>query len=505
MIARSSGLLQHITSLPSALGIGDLGPEAYRFVDFLHQAQQRWWQILPLNPIDPAFDSSPYHSISAYAKNPLLISPELLVRDGLLLQSELEAAPALPSGTVDYEAVVLHRSGLFDQAHERFRAQKDHGAFARFCVEQADWLDAFALFMALKSHFRAAAWGQWPPDIRDRKPEALRHFSAVLQQAIAREKFLQFVFHRQWDDLRRYAAERGVRFFGDVPIYVDYDSADVWTRPEIFRLDDNKKPTVVAGVPPDYFSATGQRWGNPIYCWDMLRQRGYDWWLRRLEHNFLMFDLLRIDHFRGLVAYWEIPASEPTAIKGTWVEAPAADFLTQVRTRMPSLALVAEDLGVITPDVKDIMRRFDLPGMKILLFAFGDDLATNPYVPHNIVKNAVVYTGTHDNNTARGWFDQEATPDDKQRLFRYLGRQVAGADFSWELIRLAMMTVADLVIVPTQDVLGLGQEARMNRPSTCNGNWRWRVLPGQLTAEHAAKLRSLAETYGRLTGPPGPG
>ena len=311
------------------------------------------------------------------------------------------------------------------------------------------------------------------------------------------QKFLQYVFFQQWNSLRSYCNQRGIQIFGDIPIYVEHDGVDVWTNPELFKLDNGKKPQVVAGVPPDYFSETGQRWGNPIYRWDVLKDTGYAWWIRRLQHNIKLFDLIRIDHFRGFVGYWQVPAGEANAINGRWVEAPAEDFLNALLRRFPQLPIIAEDLGVITPDVREIMHRFELPGMKVLLFAFGDDLPTNPYIPHNLPRNCVLYTGTHDNNTTRGWFEREAAPEIKERLFRYLGREVPAEYIHWELIRLAMMSVANMVIFPMQDILGLGEEARMNRPATSQGNWQWQLSPEQLTPSLAERLLGMTELYGR--------
>jgi len=321
-----------------------------------------------------------------------------------------------------------------------------------------------------------------------------------LHEDIEREKFLQYLFFRQWQSLKRYCNEKGIQIIGDIPIYVDYDSADVWTNPEIFKLDENKRPSAVAGVPPDYFSATGQLWGNPVYQWEILKEKKYDWWVHRMEHMLHLFDVVRIDHFRGLVAFWEVPAGEQTAIKGQWIKAPAEGLFNTLFRRLPSLPslpLIAEDLGVITPDVREVMRRFELPGMKVLLFAFGEDNPLHPYLPHTYERQAVVYTGTHDNNTIRGWLEREAKPEDKERLFRYLGQEVPARAIHWAFIRLAMMSIANLAVIPMQDILGLGAEARMNLPGTGDGNWEWQLVPEQLTSALAEKLRIITETYGR--------
>jgi 4-alpha-glucanotransferase len=496
---RASSILLHITSLPSPHGVGDLGPAAYRFADFLSRTKQSFWQVLPLNPTEPGHGNSPYSSASAFAGNPLLISPELLVQDDLLAGAEIESPPRFPPDRVDYHAAMAHKEKLFSLAHERLRAnrQRFEDDYGRFCAEQADWLDDYALFTALKAQSQGGVWSDWPEEIRDRQQTALQDVGHHLRDRVEREKFLQYVFSKQWTALKKYCNRRNIQLIGDAPFYVSYDSAEVWTHPDLFKLNEEKKPTSVAGVPPDYFSETGQRWGNPIYRWDVLKQRGYDWWIQRMEHNLALFDLVRIDHFRGFGACWEVPAGEPTAVNGRWVEVPGEDFFLKLLRRTPYPRLIAEDLGTITPDVREIMNRFDLPGMRVLLFAFGGDPAEHPYAPHNYVKNCVAYTGTHDNNTVRGWFETEATPDDKQRLFRYVGRELSVDEVHWELIRLAMMSVANLVIIPLQDILGLGEEGRMNRPATTEGNWAWRLVPEQITPVVTEKLLELTQIYGR--------
>ncbi len=497
MSRRRSGLLLHLTSLPSPFGIGDMGPRAHQFVDFLADGKQTFWQILPLNPTDPIHNDSPYSSISAFAGNPLLISPELLVQDDLLLKSDLESAPPFPESKVAYRPVHHYKAVLWERAYERFQGKSPHPEYDQFCAEQSGWLDDFALFMALKLRFSGKGWMDWPQGLNERRSEDVQAADREMSSQIGREKFIQYVFFRQWGSLKNYCHERGIQIIGDIPIYVDYDSADVWVHPELFKLDEHKKPYVVAGVPPDYFSQTGQRWGNPIYRWDILKERGYPWWTPRIAHNLTLFDLVRIDHFRGLVGYWEIPAAEKTAVIGKWVEAPALDFFSHLRKEFPGLPVIAEDLGIITPDVREIMDHFHFPGMKVLLFAFGPGLPTNPYIPHNFSKNCVAYTGTHDNNPVKGWFETEAFPDDQKRLFRYLGRKVPLGELPQELIRLVMMSVADTVIFPMQDVLGLGAEARMNYPSTRKGNWEWRLSPELLTPQVAEKLREMTEICGR--------
>ena len=497
MKRRGSGILLHITSLPSAYGIGDLGPEAYRFADFLAETKQSIWQILPLNPTDLAHGNSPYQSVSAFAGNPLLISPELMVRDGFLAQSDVENVPGYQIRPIDYRAVIASKERIFRVAYERLQQEGKRHEYERFCAENSSWLDDFALFMALKGHFTQKGWTEWPQEVQERQRDALGSLRRELHDTIEKTKFLQYVFFKQWRSLKDYCNQRGIQIFGDIPIYVIHESADVWANPELFTLDDERKPTVVAGVPPDYFSETGQLWGNPIYRWDVLRERGYGWWIQRVGHNLKLFDLIRIDHFRGLIGYWEVPAGETNAVNGKWVEAPAEDFFNALLRRFPQLPIIAEDLGVITPEVREIMHRFELPGMKVLLFAFGEDLPTNPYIPHNLPRNCVLYTGTHDNNTVRGWFEREATPEIKKRLFHYLGREVPADRIHLELIRLAMMSVANMVIVPMQDILGLREEARMNRPATSQGNWQWQLLPEQLQPSVAERLLEMTELYGR--------
>ena len=497
MRRRESGVLLHVTSLPSRYGIGDLGPEAYKWADFLAETKQSIWQILPLNPTEPAHGNSPYQSLSAYAGNPLFISPDFLLENGWLKKTDLDAVPTYSETHVDYAAVVAFKSGLFEAAYGRFQQSVPPYEYERFCLENTGWLDDYALFKTLHGHFAGKIWTDWPQEIQDKNPGTLESLKNDFRDGIQFEKFLQYVFFKQWDSLKHYCNELGIRIFGDVPIYVIHDSADVWSSPELFKLDGQKKPFAVAGVPPDYFSETGQLWGNPLYQWDALRDTGYAWWVNRVKHNARLFDILRIDHFRGLIGYWEIPAGETNAVNGRWVEAPGEDFLRALSGRIPNLSLVAEDLGVITPDVREIMSRFELPGMKVLLFAFGDDLAANPYIPHNLSRHCIVYTGTHDNNTARGWFENEAPPETRERLFGYAGREVSIKDVPWELIRLAMMSVADRAVFPLQDILGLGAEARMNKPSTTEGNWRWRLLPEQLTPAIAEKLREMTELCGR--------
>jgi 4-alpha-glucanotransferase len=494
MKLRRSGILMHVTSLPAEYGIGDFGPKAYRFADFLSETKQGYWQILPLSPTDPAYGNSPYHSISAFACNPLLISPDILVEDGLLDKSEAEVTPGFPSEKVNYDSAFGFKYKLLLRAFERFVPDAE---FNKFCSFNSSWLDDYAFFAAMKEETGGKSWQEWDPKIREKDPDVLKSLQKQLQPKIEKEKFLQYICDRQWKNLKNYCNQKMIHIIGDIPIYVDYDSVDVWSYPEIFKLDRDKKPYVVAGVPPDYFSSTGQLWGNPLYQWDELRKRDFDWWIKRIERNFNLFDMVRIDHFRGLVGCWEVPAGEKTAEKGRWCEVPAGDLFRQLKKRFPSLPVIAEDLGTITPDVKEVMRHFELPGMKVLLFAFGDDDPMHPYLPHTYEENYVVYTGTHDNNTIHGWIQNEAGLEEKKRLSRYIGKEFSEKEIHWDFIRLAMMSVAFASIIPMQDILGLGAESRMNLPASDKGNWEWRLSAEQQTHILVDRLAGMTETYGR--------
>ncbi len=497
MKIRSSGILLHLSSLPSQFGIGDMGPSAYEFADFLTSAGQRYWQLLPLNPTGPSSGYSPYHSTSAFAFNPLLISPEFLVRDGLLSKADVKKSPGFPKGRADYARASNFKSRLLNRAFDCFQRSGAHSGFDEFCSENADWLDDFSLFVALKARFPGGTWNEWGKGLRDRSARVLQNVLGSVSESLERTKFFQYICSRQWSDLKSYCNGRSVQIIGDMPLYVQYDSADLWTHGRYFKLDRFGRPEKVAGVPPDYFSKTGQLWGNPLYDWDRMRKSGYEWWLRRIGHNLQLFDFLRIDHFRGLVSYWEVPAKDGNAINGKWTEAPAGEFLQTVLKKFPHAPFIAEDLGMITPDVKEMVERFQLPGMRVLMFAFGKDHPSSIHALHNHVKNCVVYTGTHDNNTARGWFEAEAPVASRKILSRYLGRKVTSAAVSDELIRLAMMSVANTVIIPMQDLLGLGEECRMNLPSRKKGNWKWRLLPGQLNRKLSKRLLGLCQVYGR--------
>jgi 4-alpha-glucanotransferase len=497
MKSRKSGILLHITSLPSDFGIGDMGKGGYLFADFLHKCGQSIWQVLPFSPASVACGSSPYCSYSAFAGNPLMIGLDLLVQDGFISWNDLSKAPAFNPARTDFEEVAEFKTKILQIAYNKFIDMPEYQfRFEDFLKANAYWLNDYALFMALKDHFGGTGWNEWPREIRDRTEPALKEWSQKLAARIGREQFYQFLFFRQWTVLKSYCNRKNIQVIGDIPIYVSYDSSDVWANSELFKLDGEKSPLLVAGVPPDYFSSTGQLWGNPVYNWGRLKETSFAWWINRLEHNLTYFDIVRLDHFRGFVSYWEVPASETTAINGKWAETPVRDFFNTLLLRFPSLHIIAEDLGIITPDVKEIMQTYGFPGMKVLLFAFGDD-AANPYIPHNHIENCVVYTGTHDNNTVKGWYRQDATETEKQNLEKYLGREINESNVSWELIRFALMSVASTAIIPMQDFLGLGSEARMNTPSTIFGNWSWRVTTNQLTPALAEKVAGMTTLYGR--------
>lgn len=497
MNERTSGILLHISSLPSPFGIGDFGPGAYRFADFLSAAGQSRWQVLPLNYTHQSLGNSPYSCISAFAGNPLFISPELLEQEGLIRCADFDRH-GISDGNVDYQAVIAFKHRMLRAAYENFRNRSERIEYAAFCCDNAWWLDDFALYASIRAHHKGKLWSHWEAPLRDRRPEALAETAVRFRDNIEREKFYQFLFFRQWGRLKAYCNERGISIIGDIPIYVNYDSADAWTHPELFKLDEHKKLIGVAGVPPDYFSKTGQRWGNPVYDWERLKKDNYGWWAERLCQNFRLFDIVRLDHFRGFAAYWEIPAHEHTAVNGEWVDGPGAEFFSAMCDRFGCLPFIAEDLGVITDDVRELMDTFSFPGMKILMFAFGGDYPNGSYLPHMFkTGNCVVYTGTHDNNTVRGWFEADASEKEKKHFAEYVGYDIGAHDAADVLVCLAMFSAADLAVFPLQDILNLGQDARMNVPGTVEGNWRWRVTDAALSSECAAALRRLTKAADR--------
>jgi 4-alpha-glucanotransferase len=475
-----------------------MGPGARAFLDFLAQAGQSCWQILPLTPTSSFIGDSPYSSDSAFAGNPLLISPELMAEDGWITPQDLGVLPDLDPSRAAYPEAAAFKDRLLDVAFARHGASlEQHCPFIQFRTENAHWLDDYCLFKAIKHSLGGLSWTRWPRELRDRDPAALAERAEALSAKILKEAFVQFLFSEQWTKLKEYASKHDILIIGDAPIYVTQDSADVWSNPGLFKLGPDKEPLFVAGVPPDYFSKTGQRWGNPVYDWAAHKAKGFAWWVMRLGHNFKLYDLVRLDHFRGFAGYWEIPAGEKTAEKGTWVDAPGAAFFKALLGHFPVLPILAEDLGVITPDVRELRDGFGFPGMKVLQFAFGHGVGENRDAPHHHVENSVAYTGTHDNNTTLGWFANDASEADKKIFFDYVGREIPRESIHWAMVRLAYMSVSKLAIVPMQDLLGLGQDARMNMPSKAKGNWTWRCGEGALGDDLAAKLNALAGLYGR--------
>ena len=484
-----------------------MGPGAYRFVEFLAACGQSWWQILPLGPT--GYGNSPYMCFSAFAGNPLLISPEKLVEDGFLTPADITNPPRFPSDHVHFSRVIQYKRTLLVKSYKRFKTQPpaDHAnQFLLFRKKQAEWLEDYALFMALKETHRGHAWTKWEDNLIKRDPLILQERNKRLRDKIDFHRYLQYLFFSQWTALRQYCHSKGVRIIGDLPIYIAHDSSEVWSHPDLFYLDEKGQPSVVAGVPPDYFSATGQRWGNPIYRWDVRAKGGYKWWTDRFRSNLALVDVVRLDHFRGFEAYWEIPATEPHAINGRWVKGPGGELFSAVKRSLEDLSVIAEDLGVITPEVEALRDEFGFPGMRILQMAFGRDPKAHNYRPHSFPQNCIVYTATHDHNTTVGWFSDEpgkATTQTREEIeeeravaLKYLGTD--GREIHWDMIRLAMSSVAHVAIYPLQDVLGLGSECRMNRPGTLKGNWEWRLRPGELTEKIGKGLRDLTGLYDRL-------
>jgi 4-alpha-glucanotransferase len=493
---RASGILLHPTSLPGAFGIGDLGKAAYGFIDFLVASGQQVWQILPIGPT--GFGNSPYLSYSALAGNPLLINLEWLESEGLLSAADLATLPEFNGDRIDYDRVITSKLPLLRKASQNFStlATSEHReAFKTFCQEQAYWLDDYALFMAIKEDHQGQSWYQWDEALAKRNPQALAAYREKLASEIFFHQYLQAEFFRQWLTLKEYANRKGIKIFGDIPIYVAHDSADVWANPEIFRLDEETgEPELMAGVPPDYFSETGQLWGNPVYDWQVLKDTNFKWWVQRIEGVLKTVDLIRIDHFRGFEAYWAVPQGEKVATHGEWLSAPGIEFFTILKEDLGELPIVAEDLGVITLEVEELRDRFEFPGMKLLHFAF-DSGTDNGFLPFNYPHNCVVYTGTHDNNTTIGWFAGRSL-EEKQRVWDYLGGE-PNEGIHWALIRVVLSSVGKLAIVPLQDLLGLGEEGRMNLPGRAEGNWNWRYRSEQLTPEIRDRLAQLTEVYGR--------
>lgn len=502
---RASGILLHPTSLPSRYGVGDLGAEAYKFVDFLSDAKQTYWQVLPLGPT--GYGDSPYQSFSAFAGNTNLISPELLVEDGFLSEEEINHKPDFPIGKVDFGLLYDWKNHILALAFENFRGTTSvelRGKFETFCQQEAAWLDDYALFRAIKKSQDQKMWLEWNEPLKLREDNAMHFAKENLRDDIQAQKFQQWLFFRQWANLKEYCAAKNIKIVGDVPIFVSLDSSDVWCNPQEFKLNADGSPKTVAGVPPDYFSATGQLWGNPIYNWEQMQKEGFSWWIARVRATLKMVDIVRVDHFRGFAASWEVPGGDKTAVNGQWVNVPGKELFETLKRAIGDLPFWAEDLGVITPDVEELRDSFKFPGMRILQFAFGGD-AKNHDLPHNYIKNSVAYTGTHDNDTTVGWFSSEvgegSTRDDshikREREFclKYLNSD--GEEIHWDFVRAVWASVANTAIAPMQDLLGLGNEARMNLPASQFGNWYWQCREGDFSDEIAERLKDLTEIYGR--------
>ncbi len=496
LFPRSSGILLHPTSFPSRFGMGDMGIEAYRFIDFLVESDQQYWQVLPLGPT--GYGNSPYSCYSAMAGNPLLINPELLRDDQLLADEDFANLPEFPLDYVDFERAIALKVPLLKKACENFKAKASpmqQKEFSGFCESKENWLEDYALFMALKDHFGGVSWNNWEPEIARREPESLEKWRQQLNAEIYYYKYVQFEFFSQWTELKRYANLRDIKIIGDIPIYVAHDSADVWSHREIFCLHEaSGEPALMAGVPPDYFSSTGQLWGNPVYNWEKLQASNFEWWVERFEAIFAYVDVTRIDHFRGFDAYWAVERGQETAMYGEWIKAPGTALLDLINQKFGDLPIIAEDLGVITPEVEALRDRYEFPGMKILQFAFGAGPG-DPFLPFNYDRNCVVYTGTHDNDTTVGWFNQLSNYE-RDEVLRYLGC-IDPQGIHWSLIRMGWMSIANMAIVPFQDLLGLDTDARMNFPGKPEGNWGWRYRPEALNREVGDRLKTMTYISGR--------
>ena len=486
-----------VTSLPSKYGVGDLGPAAYRFVDFLARSRQRFWQMLPVNPPAHRIGHCPYACMSAFAGDELLISPELLYRQCLLSRKDIDSAPQFSEDKVQYRRVIAYKDRLFTKAYKAFSAGPRDIEYDRFCRANKYWLDDYAMFVVLRRHYDNWFWAEWPAAVRQRKERAIASIADELGDRIEKQKFLQYQFFIQYDALKQYCTGRGVSIIGDMPIYVTYDSADVWSNPGIFKLTAGLKPSALSGVPPDDFCKTGQLWGNPVYDWKEFKKRHYSWWFARVAHNMRLADVIRIDHFRAFVSYWQVPARHKTAERGKWVDAPGDDFFSKLFKRFSDCRLIVEDLGHITDDVVELVDKFDLPGMNILQYAFDGDAKYGSHRVYNHKKNSVTYTGTHDNNTIKGWFLKELTHASRDKVCDYFGRRIPASSLHWEMIRLAYDSPSNLTIIQMQDILGLDYTARMNRPGTIKGNWQWRLKRRQMPGILADKLARLTNTHGR--------
>ncbi|HWO00126.1 MAG TPA: 4-alpha-glucanotransferase [Blastocatellia bacterium] len=505
-LSRASGILLHPTSLPGSFGIGDLGDEAFAFADFLAASGQQYWQVLPLGPT--GYADSPYQGLSAFAGNTLLVSPQRLLEEGLLSKDDILRAPRSRADRVSFGRVIAYKKALLEKAYLKFKRTTDtelRSGFLAFVQEAEPWLDDYALFRALKDAHNGAAWNEWEAALVRRDPSALAPARDALRDKVEAEKFSQYLFFKQWSLLKDYCQQHHIGIIGDMPIFVAYDSADVWTNPSLFKLDGAGRPTTVAGVPPDYFSQTGQLWGNPLYDWNRMRADGFRWWVERLRAAFEIVDKLRVDHFRGFAACWEVPFGDKTAEHGRWVEVPGGELFSVLKNRIGELPIIAEDLGVITPDVEALRDEFRFPGMRVLQFAFRND-STNIDLPHNYVRNCVVYTGTHDNDTTVGWFNSKAGPGstrdaaqiERERIYCLKYLKTRGREIHWDFIEVAFASVANTAIAPLQDVLGLDSRARMNLPASQEGNWTWRFTTDALTEKVGERLKAVTEAYNRL-------
>jgi 4-alpha-glucanotransferase len=496
---RGAGILMHISSLPSRYGIGDLGPEAHHFAEFLGRAKQKYWQLLPLNPIEEKQSYSPYSSTSSMAGNTLFISPDLLTEDGMLQVEDLKISSLKHSGKVDYSSAEKIKNKILEKAFRNFlrspRLIDDE--FETFCSSEQAWLDDFALYSIIKELNKGKPWYQWPQPLRERETKALEKIKAENHEKIQRIKWLQFIFFRQWKRLQQHCHSLKISLVGDLPFYISYDSVDVWSNREIFSVDKNGALLKMAGVPPDYFNADGQLWGMPVFNWDVLKKQNYRWWMQRLQKNASLYDIVRLDHFRAFADYWEVPSNEKTAKNGKWQLGPGAEFFTIAKRELGNLPFIAEDLGMITEPVYKLRDKFEFPGMKVLQFAFGSNMSESDYIPHNYKPNFIVYTGTHDNNTTLGWFRKDAGQTEKKNLNRYLRKKITESNVSGELIQLAYSSVAKIAIVPFQDALELDEKSRMNMPASIKNNWLWRVRKTEITEGVERKLASWSELYNR--------
>ena len=499
-LQRGSGILVHITSLPSRFGIGDLGAEAYKFADFLTDSGHKFWQLLPLNPTDAAHGHSPYSGQSAFAGNPLLISPELLQKQGLVDLGDFRFKKADPH-QVDFKKVKAFKDELLEAAFSEFKKQKGRFQedFEEFCNKHDFWLDDFSLYKALANKYKES-WVKWPVALRDREKKAVKEARKELSDSIEKEKFVQFMFFSQWESLSEYVHKKGIQLIGDIPFYVNHESADCWAYANYFKLGKNKEQQFGSGVPPDDFSDTGQLWNTPVFDWKVLKKDKFKWWIERLRQNVLLFDLVRIDHFRAFSSYWEVPSSEKTAENGKWVQTPGTEFFKRVQKKFPEMPFIAEDLGEPDEAVDALVAEVGFPGMKVLQFAFGDEKKDNPYLPFNHVVNSIVYTGTHDNNTIKGWF-KNADKTTKRHLREFTNRKVTKSNVSQLLHRMALNSVSIIAVVPLQDFLGLGEEGLMNIPGTAEGNWKWRIAPNEMPIKKAAEFKKLNIIYGRWVEP----